>query len=214
MKGEMKGLLAGLGIAVLAAGAWFYGAQSIHAPNPQADQAARQMATMPVPGANRIWREVGSKPVLNDSFDVATWKAWTVGQWKQDAKYRLNLHGRFTASDPVGFVVMDSINAWRLQKGDPPLISYTAQASQVINVPWPQEGGLYGFIRYPPQKTPVQMSGSLTGLALQLFIRAAEANRPPARVTAELWLQVDCLCTDVEAQKQIETATARGLGPR
>jgi hypothetical protein len=152
--------------------------------------------------ASRSWRGIGQVNVVSQSLDVPKIQGWTVQQPIQTGSnlaYRFTLHGSFAASEPLFFVIIDPQNFARMQSGYPPLIQYSAKENESISTPWrPAVGTFYGFVR--PDPRPSGFPTSIADLALQIIARTAVQNRPPARVTAELYVSGECFCTQAEAQ--------------
>jgi hypothetical protein len=119
---------------------------------------------------------------------------------KSNLSFRFTLTGRFSASEPLWFVVIDPENVKRLQSGYPPLIEYATDQQTGISTPWPAVGSFCGFFRLQPQSQGFPLT--VPQLALQIIARIAEESRPPARVTAQLWAEAECLCDEAEAREQ------------
>ena len=147
----------------------------------------------------RQWRYTGRGTLVNQTLDVQKIQGWTAKPLETlpGPTQRLTLHGSWASSEPVMFVVIDQDNWARMQQGYPPLVRY-AVSEQPISTDWPQGGDFYGFVRVS-QNQPLHLTGSLSGLALQMLLRAAEQSTP-ARVTVELWAEGSCFCTESEAQ--------------
>jgi len=148
----------------------------------------------------RAWRHLPRVSLVSQSLDVAKVQGWTVGPNPLDGNrnYRCTLRGRFAATEPLWFVVMDPVNSGRMRAGDPPFFAYAVQQASEISTPCAAAGSFYGFVRPEQQIQGVPLTTSQ--LALQLAARIAESHRPPARVTAELWLDGECFCTESESQ--------------
>lgn len=97
MKPEIKGLLAGLGIAVIAVGAWLYIRQRTNPPNGQADRLARQIAApspnslpSPPPSPPPLVSVTKFSPIVNGNVVVPPLRIqyfkFIVPQVAQDAK--------------------------------------------------------------------------------------------------------------------------------
>ena len=150
--------------------------------------------------APRAWRHLARRSLVSQTIDVQKVQGWTVppNALNGNPNLRCTLSGQFATSEPLQFVVIDATNWARLQAGDPPIIAYAAPQSIAISTPCPAPGSFVGFVRPDPQFGGMPLTTAQ--LALQLVARYEAAHRPPARVTAELWQDGECFCTEAEAQ--------------
>jgi hypothetical protein len=138
---------------------------------------------------------------MDETVYVDRIKYWNVTKHPSEIpgiEARYTLHGRWASSEKLVFFLLNPENAVRMQSGNPPVVDYVSQDGTITWL-WPAVGGVYGLVRPKPE---VQgMPTSLSGLALQLFERAAIANRPPVPVTIAAWVEAECNCTEAEASR-------------
>ena len=182
-----------VGMIRLSWGARLWQALKLPGPSPSAQAVGPTQET-------RNWRDIGRHTVISNSFEIANVLLWTVKPSSLPPNIKVSLRGRFTASEPMAFVVMDAENVARMDAGYPPLLAYGIGENQEIDTPMPSPGSKCGFVR-PAAQRPQGIPLSLSELALRLAGQIAEQNRPPARVTLELRAEGRCFCTEAEAQQ-------------
>ena len=148
----------------------------------------------------RDWRPIGRVGIFNGEFQVSRSKTWSVKALTPvpGIQTRFKIAGEFAASEAVAFVVIDPKNVAHMASGYPPLIAY--QSNNLVSTPYPAPGSIVGFV-CPATAQPAGFPTSTADLALRLIAKVAEANRPPARVTSDVHLYGECLCTEAEAAR-------------
>lgn len=165
-------------------------------------EKATREAILPV--VTRHWQEIGRRVLVSQTLDLAQRSGWVAQPMPQalPQNHRLTIQGQFASSESVAFVVLDAENYTRLQQGYPPVLVYGVRTGEPVHVAWPSAGSWFGFARFPAQAGSGRLPTSLTDVLVQALAHVAAENRPPARVTAELYVVDECFCTDAEAAAQ------------
>jgi hypothetical protein len=213
MKPELKRLIAGLGIALIAVAAWFIGRARIVAPNPQADQLAREMATLPF--EKKQWYEIRREAIASQSIDLRGSSGWLHDPIPPNGNLKQFLVVQCAASeaDRVLFVVMDEQNLERMQAGYPPLplASRPVKGTAEIEVPYGRRYW-FGFVELASKPAaPGTIPTSTLGAAIYVFNEYQKRNRPPIRLTAEIYQSVRMYTTITDARRQM-IALKQNLG--
>ena len=176
---------------------------------------SRQVGGGPMnPFEAKQWYEISRTLGQSQVIDVRRFSGWLhepIARMGDNVKVFLICHCAASEPERVVFAVMDEENFQRMQAGYPPFAR-----SAPVGSPTEQEipyGGRYwfGFVELAskqsaPEKIPLNVPGAL----LYLLNQYQTQNRPPVRVTAEIYSSVKIYTTATEARRAISAAQQRG----
>jgi hypothetical protein len=136
------------------------------------------------------WREVARQPLSSDSDDFQNSMMYQDDGHAPEPSRRWIIEGRWAASAPVLFVVMDDANYERLQKGFIPLLIFS-QAKPPVRFASPAQSFWYGFVALPPAQPATEQAkipASIPELLLFVFRESQRSQTPPIRLSCDFWL--------------------------
>src|SRR5208337_3591208 len=181
--------------------AWLY--QQINPPN--TDQFARQMATLPF--KKKQWYEISRTLGVSQPIDLRGYFGWLHEPVdRPSGNYKLSLICQCAASEPesVLFVIMDEQNLERMQAGYPPLAlaSSPIGGATEMEVPFGRRYW-FGFVELASKpNAPGSIPTNVPGALLYLLNQYQRQNRPPIRLTAEIYTSVKLYATATDARRE------------